>query len=232
MSIRLLALLISISIIGLSACKKNNDAPTVTPMVGLDVINASADTFNFYLNGTRLNSTSTILPGTSTIYYPVPQGQQTYQVKKPFNTTTNTIQTLFSITIPADIYLAHSIFVTDETAANTFTTVDILRSVAQTDTCYIRFVNASQGSGGLDLAYGGTTLFKNVTFKSASDFVLVNAVNGKSVNGFIPITVFSNGSVTPLMTDSVNLTAGRSYTFYSQGKAGTAAFSIGTKINL
>src|SRR6266700_6935581 len=130
MNIRLSMLFVITAILGLSACKKNNDAPTVIPQVGLNVINASVDTFNLYLNGTRQNSTATILPGYSTGYYPVPAGQQSYQIRKQFNTATNTIQTLFSITSPADTNPYHSLFSTGETASEAFFSVDLL----QTDT--------------------------------------------------------------------------------------------------
>ena len=152
MRTRIPALLTIAFIISFSACKKNNDAPTVTPMVNLAVINASTDTFNFYLNGKRKNTTSTIPPGFPTVYYLVPKGEQSYQIKKPFNIATNTIQTLFSVTIPADTNQFHTLFVTDETTADAFVTVDKLQSDTVNNTCFIRFVNSSAGSGGLDLS--------------------------------------------------------------------------------
>ncbi|MDB5022294.1 MAG: hypothetical protein JWP78_49 [Mucilaginibacter sp.] len=222
---------IIISIIALSACKKNNDAPVTPKAGGLDVINASADTFNFYLNGTRMNATSSIVPGFSTGYYPVPAGQQSCQIKKQFNTVTNTIQTLLSITIPADIYPYHSLFVTDENVNDAFSTVDKLDTTSKPNMCFIRFVNASPGSGGLDMAYGSATQFMNVAFKSAGEFILISTVDGASASGSIPIKIFTAGSTTPLVTDSVKLAAQKSYTFYAQGKAGTSGFSIGSTVN-
>ncbi|MBV8390793.1 MAG: hypothetical protein JO080_13400, partial [Mucilaginibacter sp.] len=95
MKIRLSALFVIAFIIGLSACKKTyDDAPKVVSQVALNVVNASADTVNIYLNGSRLNTTSAILPGYSTGYYRVPKGQQIYEIKKPFNIYANAIQTL------------------------------------------------------------------------------------------------------------------------------------------
>lgn len=227
MKIRLSALLAIAFIMGVSACKKtNNDAPTIVSQVGLNVVNASADTFNVYLNGSRLNTTSTILPGYSTGYYAVPKGQQSYQIKKPFNTVTNTIQTLFSITVPVDNNLNHSLFVTDGTAANAFSTVDNFQADTIDKTCLIRFVNSSPGSGGLDMSYADTTRFSNIPFKTAGNFTSVSTVNGASASGLIPLKIFNNGSTTPLLIDSVALSEKRSCTVYTLGKPGDTGFTI------
>jgi hypothetical protein len=232
MSIRLLILLIIVFVVGgLSACKKNNDAPTVNQTVGLNVINASADTVNFYLNGTRLNGTSNLLPGYSTGYYPVPVGSQTFQIKKPFNTVTNTMQTLFNITLTSDNNPYHSLFITGPALVDTFTTVDKLDTTSKSDTCFIRFVNASPGTTALDMAYGGTTQFTNRPSKSVTAFTFVNTVTGASINGFIALKVFKAGTTVALATDSVTLVRGSSYTFYSVGVPGSATFSIATMIN-
>ncbi len=232
MSIRLLILLIIVFITGgLSACKKNNDAPTVTATVGLNVINASADTFNFYLNGTRQNGTSNLFPGSSTGYYPIPVGSQTFQIKKPFNTVTNVLQTLFNITLTSDNNPYHSLFITGPVLADTFTTVDALNSTSKTDTCFIRFVNASPGTTALDMAYGSTTQFTNRPSKSVTAFTFANTVTGASINGYIALKVFNTGSTTALAIDSVALVQGKSYTFYTMGVPGSATFSIGTMIN-
>lgn len=221
-------------IIGLAACKKTyDDAPTVVSQVRLNVINASADTVNIYLNGSRLNSTSAIFPGYSTGYYYVPEGKQTYGIKKPFNVSSNTIQNLFSITLPADSNLYHTLFITDEKADNAFETKDNFTAFpgSVTDTCYIRFVNSSPGSGALDITYGGSKLFSNVAFKSNSEFTLINTANGASVTGLIPLEVFNAGSTTPLYIDSVGLTAGTYYTFYTMGTPGTTGFTLTYRTN-
>lgn len=229
MKVRLLALFAIALITGISACKKNNDAPTVIPQVGLNVVNASADTFNVYLNGSRLNSTSTILPGYSTGYYSVPGGQQSFQIKKPFDMAASTIQTLFSITLPADTNINHSLFVTDETAGDAFVTVDNFYSDTTSSTCFIRFVNSSPGSGGLDMSCGSATLFSNILFKSAGNFTLVNTVDGASLSGLTPIKIFTTGSTTPLLIDSVGLSANAHYTIYTLGKPGSSGFNIGIR---
>ncbi len=233
MNIRLLALFIIASVIGLSACKKNDDAPVVVQKVGLNMINASSDVVNIYLNGTRLNNNTNIDPGISTGYYKVPIGEQTYQLKKAFNTSSNMVETLFSKTIDTAVSAAQrSLFVVDETAANAFVTVDNLQADTVPHTCFVRFVNASPDARSLDLAVGDTIQFKNVAFKSATGFISVS-VNA-TTDSLKPLKVFVNGSLTPLISGHVNLGEGRSYTFYAKGKAagtGNAVFGVGTTIN-
>jgi hypothetical protein len=232
MKIRLLILLAVVLIAGLSACKKNNDMPVITPTVGLDIINASPNTVNIYLNGTRLNNGSNLLPGISTGYYSVPAGEQSYQFKSPFNTTGSTVETLFSKTIPADTSKYRSLFITDETAAGTFVTIDPLLSVDSTGYCLVRFVNASPDAGSLDLAVGDTIQFSKQVFESTSGFKLVS-VNA-SADSLKPIKVYATGSAVPLISGTVNLTEGLSYTFYTKGKlkgTGASVFSIGTTTN-
>jgi hypothetical protein len=233
MNIRLLALLVIIFIIGLSACKKNDDAPVISAKVGLNVINASTDIVNLYLNGTRLNNNSNLEPGISTGYFDVPVGEQTYQFKTPFNTSSNTVQTLFSKTVPADTSADRSLFIVDETAASAFVTVDRLSAdTTPNNSCFVRFVNASPNAGNLDLAVGDTIQFSKLSFQSASPFILVT-VNA-TTDSLKPIKVFVNGSSTPLISGHVNLGPGRAYTFYAKGKpngTGAAIFSLGTTIN-
>ena len=226
MKFRLSALLAIAFIWGLSACKKNDDAPKVVPQVETLFVNASAEPVNVYRNGSRLNTTATIDTATYTKYYLVPQGQQSYQVKKPFDIATNSIQTLFSITVPADDYYYHSLFITDENVNDAFPIIDKLDTTSKTDTCFIRFVNSSPGSGGLDFAYGNTTQFKDIPFKKAGDFTFVNTATGASASLLIALKVFNTGTSTVLATDSVQLSSGSSYTFYTVGKPGTTGFGI------
>jgi hypothetical protein len=224
-----IAFIIGLSAIGLSACKKNNDAPsTVNSIDSLNIINASVDTINFYLNGTRLNNNSNLYPAGSSGYYTVPSGLQSYQIKKAFNPATSIVQTLFSIPLTFEAHHYYSLFVAGETLALAFSTVDTLKANTIKNTCKVRFVNASPDAGSLDMAVGDTTQFKNQAFKSASGFVLVG------VSGRKPIKVYATGSTVPIISGIVNLLAGKSYTFYSKGKlngTGNAVFSVGATIN-
>jgi hypothetical protein len=230
-TLRFLALLSIVAIIGFSACKKTyDDAPKVITTVALNVVNASTDTVNFYLNGTRKNA-SNISPGISSGYYAVPVGAQTYQVKKIFNPITSTVQTLFSITSPNDAYYYHSLFVTDETSGDAFFTTDALAgdTVSNDSTCYVRFVNASPDAGSLDFAVGDTVKFTGQAFKTAGGFMLVG------ISGVKPIRVYKTGTTTPILSFTYNIGAQQTYTFYARGKlsgTGANAFSIATSLNI
>lgn len=234
MKIRLPALFVIALIAGLAACKKKyDDTPTLVSKVKLNVINTSVDTINIYRNGSRLNTTSAILPGYFTAYYDVPEGQQIYEVKKPFNVGTSIVQNLFSITLPADTNFYRTLFVTDGKADDAFTTPDIFKADTVTatkdSTCFIRLVNSSPGSGALDMTFGSTTASSNVAFKGHSDFALVSLYKDASVTGVTALKIFNTGSATPLYTDSVTLTPGTNYTIYTLGTPGTTGFNIGFK---
>ncbi len=230
MNTRLLLLFFIAAIVGLSACKKNNDTPTVTSTAFLNIVNASTDTVNFYLNGTRLNNNSNLYPAGSSGYFSVTDGQQNYQVKKLFNPVTNTVQTLFSIPLKLDSAGDYSLFITDGTLVNSFSTKDVLLAVPDTlatTNCYVRFVNASPGTTNFDLAVGDTVKFTNVPFKSVSGFQLVG------VSGLKPISIYQTGSATPIISGHIALTPGYSYTFYSYGKlngTGNSALGIGFNV--
>ncbi len=230
MYVRLIVLILIVSVASLTACKNNNDAPTpITALDSLNVVNASVDTINAYMNGSRLNRVASIYPATATGYYTVLSGSQVYSVKKYFNTTTIIPQPLFDLTLNLDPKLHYnSFFVAGETAAQAFSTVDTLKALAKADTCYIRFVNASPTVGNLDVAIGDTVKFNNVPFKGAGGFKLVG-ISGKK-----PIRVYLTGTTTPILSTTVNLGANHSYTFYSMGSLngqGNAAFRIGSMVN-
>jgi hypothetical protein len=233
MKIRLPALFVIALIVGLMACKKKyDDAPTIVSKVKLNIINTSVDTINIYRNGSRLNTTSAILPGYFTAYYDVPEGQQIYEVKKPFNVNTSVVQNLFNITLPADTNFYRTFFITDGKADDAFTTPDVFKddTTATADsTCFIRLVNSSPGSGALTMTFGSTTVSSSIPFKGYSDFALVNIYKEASVTGLIALKIFNSGSSTPLYTDSVSLNSGSNYTVYTLGTPGATGFNVGFK---
>ncbi|HTE01199.1 MAG TPA: DUF4397 domain-containing protein [Mucilaginibacter sp.] len=227
MNTRLSLLLFVFVIIGLSACNKTDDTVATTLTTKLNLINASPDTVNFYLNGTRL-SKSNVYPAGSSGYFDVAFGEQNYQVKDIFDPTGSTVRALFSKTLTLDTGKKYSFFIVDETADNAFLTNDTLQTDTNKNECYVRFVNASPDAGALDFAVGDTAKFSNVAFKTASEFKSVG------VSSLKPIYLYHTGSSTPILTGNVNILAGKSYTFYAKGKltgTGNSVLSVGTTLN-
>lgn len=228
MHIKLLLLIFCIAVISFSACQKNNDAPVVSTSIdSLNVINASAQAVNFYLNGTRLNNNSNLNIGGSSGYYTVPSGQQTYQIKKVFDPATSIVQTLFSLPVNLIPHHYYSLFIADDTSSHAFTTIDTLQADTVAGTCYVRFVNASPPSGSVSFSIGGVA-YNNQPFKSASGFRLVDTAS------LSPIMLYQPGSSTPVISGHYPLLQGLSYTFYTMGKpngTGNSAYGIGVTVN-
>ncbi|MFB9842705.1 DUF4397 domain-containing protein [Mucilaginibacter ginsenosidivorans] len=229
MNIRITGLFLVALIAAFASCKKSGDVPVaVTLADSLNIVNASTNTINYYLNGTRLNNNSNLYPGGSSGYYYVPTGTQTYQVKKAFDPATSVVQQLFSIPLDLEAHHYYSLFITDDTAAHAFYIKDALRPENRTDTCLVRFVNASPNSGSLDFAVGDTLKFSNKAFTDTSDFRPVG------VSGLKAIALYQSGSAEPLVSGHYPLVAGRSYTFYAKGKkggSGNTALNLGVTLN-
>jgi hypothetical protein len=83
MSTRKLIFVVVFALTGLYSCKNNDEIFQPKVSAFINVVNASADTLNFYLNGTRQNNASSLSPGGQSFYIAVPDGQQNYQFKKP-----------------------------------------------------------------------------------------------------------------------------------------------------
>src|ERR1700759_3159597 len=64
------------------SCKNNDEVFPTVHYCALNIVNASADTLNFYLNGTRQNNSSSIFPVGQSYYLPIPSGSENLQFKK------------------------------------------------------------------------------------------------------------------------------------------------------
>lgn len=215
-------------IAGLSSCKKNNDAPAVPQLTtNLNLINASADTINFYLNGTRLNKNSNLYPVGSSGYFDVYYGTQNYQVKKIFSTLNNKVQPLFTKSLTLDTSTYYSLFIAGETEADAFLTTDDLQSDTLENTSLVRFVNASPDEGTFEVSIGDTLRFQDFSYKQQSDFISV--ASGNRV-----VKLFHSGSTVPVATLTVPMASEAILTLYAKGKAtgkGNAALGIGSTQN-
>ncbi len=223
MNIKCSILLFIVVLAGLWSCKDNDNVFKPVVYTRLNVINTTADTLNFYLNGTRQNNTSSLFPSSASGYLAVPHGLQTYQFKKSGSFSS---AVLFSV--PETLTDSTSLFVAGESAANVFTTTDSLRADTSPYTT-IRFVNASPDAGSLTMGVGDTAKFFNsFAFKSSSKFM--NVGSGKKL-----ITIYQSGSATGLKDTTITLTAGNIYTIFAHGSIkgkGNKAIGIGLVTNL
>lgn len=195
--------------LGVSSCKKGDDSPIVRSYTLINFINASADTLNFYVNGSRLNTLSSSYPVSYSGYIRTPLGEQNYEVKKAGNPNS-----LFNLKIPADSSKIYSFYITDGTLENSFTTTDDLYTLPDSVTS-VRFVNTSPKLGGVDVLVSDTlnvadvVNFKGSTFKSTSAFKAITP-------GVKRIQVFKAGTQEVLSEDVRTLQTRRAYTLFTK----------------
>ena len=223
MNIKYSVLFFIAAIMGLASCKNNDEVFTPVVITYVNVVNASTDTLNFYLNGTRQNNGSSISPTSQSFYLTVPDGQQNYQFKKAGGTVV-----LFSVPLNLKDSVNTSLYVYGESASQTFTTADALISyTAHPDTTQIRFVNISPDAGSLNVTVGDTVSFTSQAFKSSTAFA-------QTGGGKKEVKVFLAGSVTATIDTPIVFQPGGIYTLYSKGLLkgkGNAAFNVGVAIN-
>jgi hypothetical protein len=223
MNTRTSILLFVFALSGLFSCKNNDEvfAPKVSAFI--NVVNASADTLNFYLNGTRQNNTSSLYPGGQSLYITVPDGEQNYQFKKAggFNV-------LFNVPLNLQDSTNTSLYIYGESAGQAFTTNDALLSyTAHPDTTQIRFVNVSPDAGSLNVTVGDTLSFMSQAFKSSTAFALIGG-------GQKEVKITQVGAVSALKDTTIVFQPGGIYTLISKGLLngkGNAAFGVGVIIN-
>lgn len=228
MNIKIPVLFSVILVVAVAACKKNNnDAPTTSLTTYLNIVNASPDTVNFYLNGTRLNSNSNLYPYLTSGYISVLAGKQNYQVKKAFNPATSKVQQLFNIPLDLDTstHYSYSLFIAGETQAQAFRTVDSVLTNTASNACLVRFVNASPDSNKYDLMVGSATKLNGMSFGKWSRFL--SADTGSKV----PVVLYQAGTTVQAVNGTVALLPRKAYTIYSTGKLnGTGSSKIGLAI--
>ena len=224
MSCRLSVLLFIVIFSGLISCKNNDQLFKPVVYTYINIVNASADTLNFYLNGTRQNNSSSLYPGGQTFYLPVPAGLQNYQFKKAGNTSV-----LFSLPLTLQDSVNNSVYLTGETADKSFHTVDFLDNTGIDSGAFakVRFVNAAPDAGSLSLSLNDTLAFSSAAFETTSAFRLISS--GQKL-----VKQYQSGS-SLLKTDTVTFQPNHIYTIYSKGMLngkGSAAFGLGVAINL
>lgn len=236
MRTRLFTLLFFAVITGFMSCK-NKDLPLpVGAKDSLNVINATADTIKFFINGTRQNNFSPIFIGGATGYVPVLAGEQTYR----FSKSNEGFPTLFTTTFNLSLHNYYSIFVCGETANLAFKIKDPVDSVTNainTDTStttvnnsFIRYVDATPGTDmfNVTVGEGDTVNFKNCSFSFVSNFKPF--VAGKKA-----VKVYLAGESTPMIDTSITFTSRVGYTLFTHGQLtgkGGNAFTVGVINNV
>jgi hypothetical protein len=207
--------------VGLASCKNNDSVlPAAPAPTGITVINAGADTLNFYLNGSRENGTSAIYPGGASGLKIVPSGLQNYEFKKAGQPVV-----LFGLPLKLRDSTFNSVYLTGESADKAFETVD---TIPQLDTlAAVRFVNAAPDAGSLNVSVGDTVKFNGRAFKSSSVF-LITGIGQKEVK------VYLAGISTPKIDTTITIQPLTSYTLFTKGLLngkGASVFSLGVLVN-
>ena len=199
--------------IGLSSCKKDGDLAPVIKQAGLNTINASSNTINVYQNGTRLNNLGSIGIGGQSSYFSVAAGIQQYQLKKAGPDSPEYL--ISDLSLDLDSGKSYSLFVAGETADKVFKITDA--SFTPVDgKAMVRFINTLPGTTNLDVTIGSLN-FSNTAFKAPNPFTNVNS-------GANSLKIYQAGSATPIIDQTITLTAGTYYTLFTTGTlTGTGA---------
>jgi hypothetical protein len=207
---------------GLISCKNNDNVfPAVNSDGRFKVINASSNTINYFLNGTRLNNGSSLGPGGSILYIAAPLGFQNFQFKKD-----GTPDVLFSWPDTLRNGINYSLYITGNTVAEAFKTTEVL--IPDSAKASVEFVNAAPDAGSLDVTIGDTLRFAASAFKTQSKFLSIG-------NGLRSVKVYKAGTTTKLKDTTFQMDQNRVYTIYSYGLlngTGGAKFNVGFTINL
>lgn len=206
MNIKLPILAALIIALGMASCKKGNDVATVPLNTSINVVNASGDTINIYVNGTRINNINSLYPMGSSDYLTVTTGTQNYQFKKA-----GTPNALFSLPLTLDTAKTYTLFVAGTTADNTFLSADLIPDFPDT-VAVVRFVHTSAGAGSLDARVGGgdSTKYLARTYKSISGYQRV-------FPGIKNVRIFKAGTTTAVIDTTRTFSAGKAYTIFTNG---------------
>jgi hypothetical protein len=202
---KILAILVFVGI-GLASCKKDGDIVVLLPKAGLNTVNATSYDINVYQNGTRLNNLGSIGVGGKSGYFSVNAGTSQYQIKKAG--PNNPDYLISDLALQLDSAKAYSLFVAGDTPDKVFMVNDVEPTVASGQAA-IRFANTLPGTTNLDVTIGGTS-YPNRVFKSATTFNLVNS-------GANSLKIYQAGSATPIIDQTITLTAGTIYTIFTTG---------------
>jgi hypothetical protein len=207
--------------ISLTSCKKNGDIIVPQALTELNTINANSYAINVYQNGTRLNNLGSIGAGGQSTYFAVAAGTQQYQLKRA---SPDSPDYLMDFPLSLDPNKKYSLFVAGETADRKVVIEDKRLNSSGTQ-AMIRFVNTLPGTDNLDVTIGSTS-YTNTVFKSDSPYSYINP-------GDHNLKIYRTGSTTPVIDQNINLSAGTIYTIFTVGTlTGTGANKLTAKMIL
>jgi hypothetical protein len=227
MNHRLFILCFLLALTVLAACKKNYDvANTPVDPPYLNVVNATADTLDYFINGTRQNNQADITPGGATYYLSVLFGAGNYSFKKAGSSVT-----LFSTSYTLDTAANYTLFVCGETVGDAFIQQDNITQLTNnsySDSSAVRFVNASPKAGTINFAVSVGTLatINTCAFKYTSNFMPI-----KDTVNEIKVTSSTGAQ---LLDTTFTFISGESYTVFTKGMPGgkgNSAFSMVQFVN-
>jgi hypothetical protein len=213
MKVKISILVFAALVTAVISCKKSGDIAPIVKTAFINIVNASADTLNFYQSGTRLNNTSNLYPSGSLAGLVVTVGTQNYQFKKA-----GSANSLMEVPITIDTLATHTLFVAGETADKVFLTKDLVPDTGKS--VRIRFINASPATTNVDVYVGTNFAYKNVAFKSETPYITVSA-------GANALSIYQAGTTTLLAGGTLTLTSGP-YTLYTKG--GITGNTFGARI--
>jgi hypothetical protein len=189
----------------LSACKKDNQGPTMTTASAYVMATNSAeasDAQDFYSDNNKVN-TSALAYSQSTAYIDVKAGNHQLQFKSSANATVNS-----SATLNAGSGKYYSVFYTDD--KSTVTTTDD-HTAPQTGKARVRFINLSSAlNAAVDFGItGGSKVVTSLAYKTASAYNDVSAAT--------KFSLYLAGSSTVKLDIPATIEAGHIYTIYISG---------------
>ncbi len=200
-------LLISMSVLGITSCKKQDETLTKPNISFLRIINTSPTlgTFDAYINTLKANNAP--LPFGGAIKYVQPSSGQ---CDLKF-TIANDIQTLLAKSINLTANVAYSYYLIDKGVNLDGLLITDVMGTTSTEKAYVKFINLSPDAQPLSLNFlGGANLATSKSYKATSEFI---AVDPKTQSFEIKD---STGAVKTTLLDEA-LMGGRYYTIIARG---------------
>ena len=212
-----------------SSCGKAVSTVPAGSNILYQVVNLSPDLLpvDLYINFNKVNTSGSFA-------YPNPSGYFALTlIDTPFQIRSSTLlastTNIFSIDTILKNNVSYTLFITGQLAsAGTPNAVSYIltRDTSALPTVgrgKIRFINASPGSGGLDITANNTLAFSNQAYKSVSKFIELPAGN-------YDFKIMPTGVIQTILADLPGVTVqdGKIYTLYSYGIVGridSAAFN-------